>query len=106
MIAFREGKTEAGSALYEKAIELARAKKLVALGQLAAVHYFAEFANLGNYISAEEAQQISTLMEDKRVIEEIRDIYSARLKPTLLSHTLQQESKTSIKAIIPGIVGD
>jgi tetratricopeptide (TPR) repeat protein len=70
MINIRRGQLEAGIAAYEKAIELARAEKLAMLGQLAAVHYFSEFAYLGSFFSSKEIEEIFKIMEDKRIVDE------------------------------------
>jgi hypothetical protein len=84
MINIRRGQLEAGIAAYEKAIELARAEKLAMLGQLAAVHYFSEFAYLGSFFSSKEIEEIFKIMEDKRIVDEVHDIYLSRLKPWLV----------------------
>jgi tetratricopeptide (TPR) repeat protein len=104
MIAFREGRAETGSSFYEKAMELARKGKNTNLFQLVAVHYVAEVANSGNVISADEAEQIIKIMEDKRMSEQARDIFSVRIRPTLISHELRQESQGRLDKILPGIM--
>lgn len=104
MIAFREGRTESGTELYNRAVELARENKLYGLAQLAVVHYFCEVAGIGNFLSAQEAQAISNLMNNKRIVEEARDVYDARLAPTLLSQKVEESAQNRIGNILPNIV--
>jgi hypothetical protein len=83
---------------------LARAEKLPILAQLAAVHYFTEIANLGSFFSTQEVEQITTMMENKQILEEIRDIYSARLKPLLVGQGKQAVEKNLIKKNISQLI--
>lgn len=82
-IHFRNGNTDAGTNSYLEAIELAIKERRRELAQQASVHYFTECARVGNFLSISEANQIRALMEDKRISENVRDIYNAVLKPIL-----------------------
>jgi tetratricopeptide (TPR) repeat protein len=97
MIKIRQGQSEAGFADYNNAIELAMSEKLYMLAQLATVHYISELALFGSFLSSKEIEEVSNMMEDKRIIDEVHDIYLARLKPLLVVPPDEVAGKASIK---------
>jgi tetratricopeptide (TPR) repeat protein len=97
MIKIRRGQAEAGFADYNQAIELANSEKLHMLAQLATVHYISELTLFGSFLSFQEILEVSNMMEDKRIIDEVHDIYLARLKPLLVKPPDEVAATNSIK---------
>ena len=106
MISFRKGQQDVGVSNYTRAIDLALAAGLSEIAQLATVHYLAEVANSGSFFSMQEIEQISTMMQSKQILPEVRDIYSARLKPLLAEHHKQPGPRGAIQTSIPQLFTD
>jgi hypothetical protein len=103
-ILFAAGNHQDGAQEYNTAIEEALALKNRELAQRATVHYFAQCAKVGNFLSVEEAEEIRTLMEGNGVAASVRDIYEMVLKPILPREIKFRGSEFPISPILEKLI--
>ena len=100
MVRFREGNIANAEVAYSKALEEAHAQKDARLSQMIAIHYFAEYARIGNFLSSEETSEVRKIMEGGKLVNDASDLYNSLLKPFLLTDTREQVALKKAEPII------